>query len=275
MVRRLGSEQMQEIEGYLRAHAQENILVLSDLMSVHGADRRWDDPLSCIGYRARDRVLAVQAFYRYGRWFPHYVDERILDVMLEDMLQRRVHWLLGVRRVVDPIVSRLASTDFGLVYDEKDYLCYTDADLLRSHPLPSIRRATVRDVDAIAQMRFAFEHEYFGTPPAHINRSWCIHIAQRYVERGTFVAERDGRLVSMAAVEATIPELSQIGAVYTQREYRNLGLARGVVSAACVKELHHKERVTLTVKVDNEPALKAYADLGFRHLDDYRMCRFG
>ncbi len=274
MLQRLGSEHGQEIEDYLRAHAQENILVLSDLMNSSDTDRRWDDPLSCIGYGVRDRLLAVQAFYRYGRWFPHYVDQGVLDVMMEDMLERRVRWLLGVRRVVDPVMARLGPMGFVIDYDEKDYLYYMDADMLRPHPLPGIRRATPRDVKAVAQMRFAFEREYFGTPPSRINRSWCTHIAKKYVRRGTFIAEREGRIVSVAAVEATIPKLSQIGAVYTRKGYRNRGLARGVVSALCEEELHCKERVTLTVKVDNEPALKAYGDLGFRHLHDYRMCRF-
>ncbi|MFP3896925.1 MAG: GNAT family N-acetyltransferase [Anaerolineales bacterium] len=275
MLQRLGSEHGQEIEDYLRTHAQENILVLSDLMHPNNVDRRWDDPLSCIGYRTEEGVIAVQAFYRYGRWFPHYVDENALAPMIEDMMSRRVRWLLGVRRVVDPIIERLKSGAFVLDYDEKDYLYYTDAGMLRPHPLHGVRRATRQDVEAIAQMRFAFECEYFDTPPARINRSWCTYIAERYVERGAFVAERLGRIVSMAAVEATIPQLSQIGAVYTRREYRNMGLARGVVSGLCEEELCHKERVTLTVGVDNEPALKAYADLGFRHLDDYRMGRFG
>ncbi|MFO7917797.1 MAG: GNAT family N-acetyltransferase [Anaerolineae bacterium] len=274
MLQRLGSEHIQEIKEYLHAHAQENILVLSDLMNPGDADRRWADPLSCIGYRIQDRVIAVQAFYRYGRWFPHYTDERALDLMMEDMIPKRVHWLLGVRRVVDPIVKRLKPMGLTLDYDEKDYLYYTDPETLRPHPLPGIRRATSRDVKAIAQMRSAFEGEYFDTPPARINPSWCTYIAERYVERGTFVAQRKGRVVSMAAIEATIPELSQIGAVYTRKGYRNRGLARGVVSALCEEELCHKERVTLTVKVDNEPALKAYGDLGFRHLADYRMGRF-
>lgn len=275
MLQRLGGEHMQEIEEYLRTHAEENILVLSDLMNSGDPDQRWADPLSCIGYRSQDRVIATQAFYRYGRWFPHYVDESGLDAMMEDMMQRRVRWLLGVRRVVDPIVKRLKPVGFSLDYDEKDYLYYTDAEMLRPHPLPGIRRATPRDIKTVARMRSAFESEYFGTPSSRINPSWCIYIAERYVKRGTFVAEREDRIVSMAAVEAAIPGLSQIGAVYTRKGYRNMGLARGVVSALCEEELRRKERVTLTVKVDNEPALKAYADLGFRHLYDYRMCRFG
>lgn len=274
MLRRLGHGEMQQIESYLRAHAQENILVLSDLIDANSPEHRWDDPLSCIGYRTEEGVIAAQAFYRYGRWFPHYVDESALDAMIEDVVSRRVRWILGVRRIVDPIIERLKCLGFVLEYDEKDYLYYTDADMLCPHPLSGVRRATPQDVDAIAQMRFAFEREYFCTAAARINRSWCAYVAERYVERGTFVAEREGRIASMVAIEATIPELSQIGAVYTRREYRNLGLARGVVSAICKEELRHKERVTLTVKVDNAPALKAYTDLGFRHLDDYRMGRF-
>jgi predicted GNAT family acetyltransferase len=78
----------------------------------------------------------------------------------------------------------------------------------------------------------------------------------------------------MVLVEAAIPELSQIAAVYTIKGYRGRGLAKGVVSSICKDQLLDKPRVTLTVKTDNVPAFRVYRALGFRRWTDYRMSRF-
>jgi predicted GNAT family acetyltransferase len=77
----------------------------------------------------------------------------------------------------------------------------------------------------------------------------------------------------MVAVEASIPQLTHIGAVYTHRDFRGRGLAKGVVTAICQQHLRLKERVTLNVRVDNEIANRVYRALGFRVWGDYRMCR--
>lgn len=66
MLQRLGSEHMQEIERYLRAHAQDNILVLSDLMSSNSTGRRWDDPLSCIAYHTEEGVMLCPLNRAFG-----------------------------------------------------------------------------------------------------------------------------------------------------------------------------------------------------------------
>lgn len=267
-------ESLPAIEGYLLSHGHENIQLLNDLRTANPAHSSWTDTLSLLGYSHEGTVIAAQGFFRYGRWFPHFTDEIALDAMIEDMRQRRVRWIMGIGRVVDPILQHLADMGFTWTYSEREYLCYVDWETLRTQQVPGVRRAGWRDVTAIARLRFSFEVEYFGAPTSRVNRSWCLHMAKRYVSEGACVAEREGQVVSMVAIEARAPGLAQIGAVYTQRGHRSRGLAKGVVSAICQELLHDTQRVTLTVNVENAPALKAYAALGFRRWDDYRMSRF-
>ena len=79
----------------------------------------------------------------------------------------------------------------------------------------------------------------------------------------------------MAAVEASVPRISQVGAVFTRVDHRGCGLAKGAVGTLCDEQLASKEKVILVVKTDNRPALSAYRHLGFRRWTDYRMARFG
>ena len=274
MLERIGADALPELKQYLRSHYHENILLLNDLAEADDPPDPRRDALSLVGYRHEGELIAVQGFYQYGRWFPHFIDDIAIGPMLDNMLKHRVRWVMGVRRVVDPFLKRLGDLGFQIGYDEKDYLCYVERQTFHPYGMEGIRRATCEDMPSIATLRREFESDYFGTPRERVDHAWCLWIAKRYIGRGAFVAERDGHLVSMVAVEAVIPELSQIAAVYTTKGYRGRGLAKGVVSAICEDQLLSRPRVTLTVKTDNAPALCVYRALGFRRWTDYRMSRF-
>jgi uncharacterized protein len=270
---RVGAEALDDLTRYLWRHYHENIALLSDLWSKARGGWGRDAAPVLQGYRLQGEIVAVQGIYRSGRWLPHFERQDILPAMLEDARDYRLRWVMGVRRVVDPILERLPELGLRVSFDESDAFCYADRVSFAPRPVPGVRRATRRDAGAMATLRCAFEAEYFGVPVERIERSWCLRAAERYVREGAYLAERDGHVVAMAAVESSIPQLTHIGAVYTRRDYRGQGLAKGVVTAICQEHLRMKERVTLNVRVDNEPANRAYRALGFRVWGDYRMCR--
>lgn len=289
MIERVGREALSEIARYLAAHAPENVILLSDLEEQRArsptdpSGRLWPDSLSVLGYRLRrpdgvpSPLLAVQGFYRYGRWFPHLaptsrdVQDAILDALLADARSELVRWVMGVERVVNPLLER--APDLILDYDERDHLCSLDARTFRPRATGDARRATEGDVAGIARLRAAFETEYFGVPPQRVSKAWCLDIARRYIAKGAFVAERDGQIVSMAAVEARARAICQIGAVYTVEAHRSQGHAKRVVSALCLEQFRAAEQITLTVRKDNASALRVYETLGFRPLAAYRIAR--
>ncbi len=278
MIARVGDAAWAEIDAYLRAHYRENVYLLSDLYASHptrAATLPGGDSLDLVGYRENGALLAAQGFYRLGRWFPHFDDARAVEPMLHDALRRRVRWVMGVRRVVDPLIAGMVAEGFALAYDEYDEVWIADAATLRPHAAEEVRRATAEDVPAVAALRRAFEHEYFGVPLHRVDQDWCLRIAGRYIADGAYVAQRKGEIVSMAAVEAAIPEMAQIGAVYTVPEQRGQGLARATVSALATDRLQHTPEVSLVVSVENIPAQRAYTALGFGYSHGYRMTRLG
>ncbi|MBC7235573.1 MAG: GNAT family N-acetyltransferase [Chloroflexi bacterium] len=271
MIVRVGDEALTEIRAYLHLHYAENIYLLSELRQRPNSSLPGGDPLSLVGYRRNGTLVAVQGFYHLGRCFPFCEDEEALESMVYDARRRRPHWIMGARRSVDPLLEGMLAEGFHLVYDELDQVCMADLSTLVPCVAEGVRPATEGDIEAIAELRRAFEHEYFGTPLEQIDRGWCLRIARRYLARGVYVAERDGEIVSMAAVEAAIPEVVQVGAVYTVPEHRGQGLARAVVSALCLEQLQQIPQVSLVVRNDNLPAWRAYAALGFHPHHSYRM----
>jgi RimJ/RimL family protein N-acetyltransferase len=272
LLQRVGLEALAEIEAYLMVYRHQNILLLHDL--YRSAMSLAADPMNILGYRLDGRLVAVQAFYRYGRWMPHFTDPVVIPEVLRDMRRHSVRWILGARAVVDPLWQDLAALGYTLDYDEQGFLAYVNAALLRPYSEAGVRLATLEDVDAIARLRMAFDIEYFGTPAFQISQAWCLEIAEQYVRAGTFVAERGGEIVAMVATEAAIPGMTQIGAVFTVSHLRGQGLARAVVSAICQEKLQNCEKIVLVVKESNQPALRAYENLGFQRWEGYRMARF-
>ena len=280
MIARVGDAAWAEIGAYLRAHYRENVYLLSDLQqrasrSKRGAALSGGDSLDLMGYCENGALLAAQGFYRLGRWFPYFDDARALEPMLQDARRRRVRWVMGAQRVVEPLIAGMLAEGFALDYDEYDEVWIVDAATLRPPAAEGVRRATAEDAAAVAALRRAFEHEYFGAPLHRVDQDWCLRIAHRYIADGAHVAERGGEIVSMAAVEAAIPEVSQIGAVYTVPEERGQGLARATVSALALDRLAHTPEVSLVVSVENIPAQRAYVALGFGYSHGYRMTRLG
>jgi hypothetical protein len=272
-LKRVEEQALGEIQSYLEEHRQENMIVLSDLIGRHDQRPTRRNRLSLRGYREGDTIIAVLGTYEHGRAFPHWTDDTALEAILEDVRQQNMRWLMGVQRVVDPLLQRLTAQGYRIRYDEKDFLCYVDRAHLQLQENNAVRRATMDDLDEVTELRCRFEVEYFHTRRTNVSTSWCRDIARRYIHQGVYVAERAGEIISMVAVEAAALDVAQVGAVYTNERYRGQGLAKSVVSAICKELLGHKNQVTLTVRRDNTPALAAYRAIGFQRWCDYRMTR--
>jgi hypothetical protein len=90
-----------------------------------------------------------------------------------------------------------------------------------------------------------------------------------------WVLEVDGRIVSMNSYNATMPDMVQIGGVFTPTGLRGLGFARACVAGSLVSARHAgvKRSVLFTPK-ENASAQAAYRAIGFRVVGDYGIVMF-
>ncbi len=258
---------------YLHAHHREAFFSLHDLL--RGQTLPPVERPDVLAYARSGAVIAVQCLYADGRWLPHLADDDALPALLDDALRRPLRWAVGCRRVMDPVMGALARRSRTPTYDQREVLCAVDAAHLAPQTAHggTVRKATPADVPLVAELRQAFEEEYFAIRTAGGLSAWYLAVAECSVRDGTWLAEVDGRPVATASVEADIPELTHIAAVYTRPACRGRGLARAVVSAICQEALRAKPRATLTVRADNVPAWRAYRSIGFAPWDEYRVCR--
>ncbi|NLD43246.1 MAG: GNAT family N-acetyltransferase [Chloroflexi bacterium] len=271
-VERAGVDNIAPLLAYLHAHCHEAIFPLHDL--THLAELPPGERPTVLAYMRAEQIIAVQCLYASGRWLPHFSDQAALPAILADASGRRLRWAVGAQRVMAPLLQALAGQGYALAYDQREALCQVNAASLAAPARRAdVRRATLADVDAVAELRRLFEEEYFGLAPAGAPNPLYRIIAERTIRDGTYLAVADGVAAAAVAIEADIPELTHIGAVYTRRAWRGRGLATAAVAALSAEELRRKERVTLTVRPSNTPAWRAYHAVGFRPCGEYRISR--
>jgi ribosomal protein S18 acetylase RimI-like enzyme len=110
----------------------------------------------------------------------------------------------------------------------------------------------------------------FNSPPAPIE--WA---REGLADHPVFGVFDDGRLVSVASVTASLPDVGVIMGVETQRDFRRKGYGSAVVSAATREALRRSKSCVLWVASRNTEALGLYRRLGFRKIGEEMWLDFG
>jgi len=266
---REAQEGLSPLDVYLGQHCLGTMFLSGELAYAQRA--RFLRRPETVVYEMDDAIGGVCGFIRDGRSFPHWIDERVIPAMAADMASRGVRMVSGLTQVVGPLVGSLERHGLRPTQDEVEILCQLEPSSFSPMQVVPVRRALAGDLDVVAELRTSFEAEYFGVPGHLIPPRWARRIAKRYIDDGAYLAEADGLVVAMAALEVDIPQLSLAAAVYTRRAYRRRGYAKSVVSALAEEAFLTKPLVVLTVRESNVSAMQAYRALGFRPVDAYRF----
>ena len=94
-------------------------------------------------------------------------------------------------------------------------------------------------------------------------------------EGALWVLEVDGRVVSMNSYNAMIPDMVQIGGVFTPQDLRGLGCARACVAGSLLAARRTGvDRSVLFTPKENASAQAAYRAIGFRVVGEYGLVSF-
>jgi GNAT superfamily N-acetyltransferase len=191
-----------------------------------------------------------------------------------------------VKGVIGPLAQvRTARRTLGLEHvpatlEEDERLYVLDlADLVLPEALTTgrtnARSPLTSELELLIEWRVAYEIESLGredTPAVRAGASSWIH-AQ--LEEGVaWVALAQSEPVSYSAFNATLPDIVQVGGVYTPPDRRGRGYAKAVVahSLRVAREQRGAERGVLFTS--NPNAMRTYEALGFRHAGEYGLVLF-
>jgi GNAT superfamily N-acetyltransferase len=125
--------------------------------------------------------------------------------------------------------------------------------------------------DLLCEWRMAYDIEVLGATdsPAHRARSAAFLDAQ-IAGGNAWVATAGDALVSLSAFNAVLPDIVQLGGIYTPPELRGRGFAKAAVAASLT--VARQRGASRAVLFTNNPsAVRTYEALGFRRTGDYSL----
>ncbi|HTZ81129.1 MAG TPA: GNAT family N-acetyltransferase [Stellaceae bacterium] len=140
----------------------------------------------------------------------------------------------------------------------------------------AFRQAKGEELGLLAEWRVAYAQETFRHPasPA-LGRASRAEVERLAGEGALFVLAVEGRPVSCCSFNARLPEMVQIGNVFTPPSERRRAYARAVVAGALklARQQGVREAILFTGE-ENEPAQRAYRGIGFEAVGDYALILF-
>ena len=191
---------------------------------------------------------------------------------------RPVNGLLGPWpqvRAVEPELD-LDRTRLGKVVPEYLYgLDLTDLAVPESLSSGRVVYRYARDADLATLVPWRRDYDLFtmGFPDHTIDDAANRDFLAAMIEaRHLWVLEEAGRMVSMTSFNATLPDMVQVGGVFTPVEWRGRGHGRAVVAGSLLDaRADGVAEAILFTEAENYPAQRAYEALGFERIGDYGM----
>jgi predicted GNAT family acetyltransferase len=125
--------------------------------------------------------------------------------------------------------------------------------------------------DLLCSWRTAYDIETLGSTDSEETRNRAAGALDRQIAEGNaWVAVRNGEPISLSAFNATLPDIVQLGGIYTPPENRGRGYAKAAVAASLIaaRERGASRAVLFT---SNPSAARSYEAVGFRRMGDYGL----
>lgn len=259
---------------FLRANARTAGLVYRDA-PYHG---------TYVAAFERSRIVAVAAHYWNGMLMVQAPLEACLDGVVREVVrasQRPVRGLSGAwSRCLRARVALGLEAAPTLKLEREELFALSLDELLVPSPLAGgevrCRLGRSDELDRLVQWRIDYSIETLGAEPGPtLAANARDSIERALASESQFVLESDGRLLASSMFNARLPDLVQIGGVWTPPSARGRGYARAVVAGSL---LHAREqgvaRSVLFTGEDHAAARRAYASIGYRVIGDYALILF-
>lgn len=229
-----------------------------------------------------DRLAGVAALCWHGMVvvYAPYGLEALLAAILAEASENGPHitGLSGPTQQLYRARSVLAITDNPVLHDVDTDLFAVNLDALRlpsslDAPNISLRRPGMGDLSVLVDWDIGFRIEALGELDAERKRDAIERATAQRLEIGAnhiWVLECDGKLVSRSMIGVALPDMVQVGGVWTPPDERGKGYGRAVVAASLRKARAQGVRRAVLFAHD-AGAIRAYEAIGFEKVGRYTL----
>lgn len=261
-----------KIETFLARHAETSMFLranlkrlgLSDHTSPHGT-AYWlagDDGITAVLGLSNAGFVLAQA--------PGAPVE-LYDAFAARITGREVQGLTGVPEQVEAVKRALGISAANYGIDRPEPLYRLRLDALRLPPGPGALRAPVEaDRPLIFRWTRAYSEELHMSAPDRLDEEARGRTERALSSGDVRILEIGGTPVGMTALNACLPDVVQIGGVYTPPDLRGRGHARRAV-ALHLSELRAEGVETAILFASGPAACRAYEAIGFDRIGAYTL----
>ena len=285
LIRELGPGDETALEAFLARHADSSMFLRASLR--RGGLGSGDTPdhgrylASVAGRGAGADVTGVIAIYANGNVVVQAPgDAAALARALAAQGLHQAIGFVGPAAQVAAIRPALAPRNRALLKDSLEILFALGLERLVIPPLlargdATARRARAADFDLLVRWRTDYMVDTLGIRggPELMARARADMTERLDV---TWLLEAGGEPLACQSFNASLPDIVQVGGVWTPPGLRGRGYARAVVAGA-LRDVRGGgvRRGVLFTGSDNVPAQRAYRAIGFTPIGDYALVQYG
>ena len=280
-VRRLGQADYADFERFLSGRAETSMFLRSNARAA-GLDYA-GEPLQARHFGAFEggRLAGVLALAWNGNLLVQAPPE-LVDALLAAARDAEpdivVRGVAGAGEQAGRLLDLLQPPPESLTLSEREPLFRLRIDALKAPgALVSgelrARRADLDDLDLLIAWRTQYDTETLGGLRPEMRDDPQAAIGSWIGRTPVFLLEDGARPLAMASWNASLPDMVQIGGVFTPPELRGRGFGRTVVAAALIAA--QDAGVLSAILFTHTPeAERAYRALGFERIGDHHIALF-
>ncbi|PYQ35858.1 MAG: GNAT family N-acetyltransferase [Acidobacteria bacterium] len=272
------------LRDFLSPRVESSMFLLANAHAAGLVDRGEALQGTYVAAREEGRIVGVAAHFWNGMLVLQASDEAILETVARAALSRSrrdLRGLAGPRSQIDRALGRLDLRSRPTSCDTREMLYSLDLRELRVPEGLASGRLVCRppfdgELELLARWRADFSIESLGlskTPELEsISRG---EVERLHREKNQWVLIDGERLVSYSGLNARLPDVVQVGGVWTPPDLRGRGYGRCAVAGSLLAvEREGVARAVLFTDEENHTARAAYEALGFQVVGDYGLVIF-
>ena len=269
------------LDTFLARHPDTSMFLRSNARSAGLTDRGQPMQATYVAVLDGERIRGVAAHCWNGMVLVQAPDAADAAAVARDAVRRSRRTVTGFSGPWSQVVAARAALGLGAApttKDSRDELYVLDLTrLVVPQELASgtlrCRHPTQSELELLADWRVRFAVEALGATDGPDLRQASTDDVRLQHERGTdWLLLAGAAPVSYSVFNAMLPDIVQIGGVWTAPEFRGRGYTRSVVAGSLLSARKQGiERAVLFADPTNEAARRAYLFLGFRITGDYGL----
>ena len=269
------------LDTFLARHPDTSMFLRSNARSAGLTDRGQPMQATYVAVLDGERIRGVAAHCWNGMVLVQAPDAADAPAVAREAVRRSRRTVTGFSGPWSQVVAAREALGLGAApttKDSRDELYVLD--LTRLVVPPELASGTLRcrhptesELELLVDWRVRFAVEALGATDGPDLRQASTDDVRLQHDRGTdWLLLAGAAPVSYSVFNAMLPDIVQIGGVWTAPEFRGRGYARSVVAGSLLSTRKQGiQRAVLFADPTNEAARRAYLFLGFRIVGDYGL----